>query len=127
MDFFKKFAKEERGAAAVEFTLVFPAYLLIVVGIIELGYLLWGYSALEYGASYGARYAFVHPTSSATTIQNAAMGKIGATGSPFSYTATISSTSVDLDGTFSYTFFFIPLSPITISTHVHQVLPPPPS
>jgi len=127
MDFFKRYSKEERGVASIEFALVFPIYLLLVMGIIELGYMLWGYSALEYGASYGARYAFVYPTSSAQAIQNAAMSKIGATGPPFSYTATIVPNSyVDLNGSFSYTFLVLPLNPITIKTRVHQVLPPNP-
>ncbi len=126
MTIFKHYSKEERGNAAIEFSLIFPVFFLLIMGIIELGFILWGYSSLEYGASYGARYAFTHPTSSAQTIQDAALSRIENAGSSFSYTATIAQNSyVDVDGTFSYTFFFLPINPIVIKAHVHQVLPLP--
>ncbi len=112
------------GTAAIEFALILPVFLAFVFSIIELGYVLWGYSALEYGASYGARYAFVHNTSSASAIESAALAG-GATSSNFTYT--VSGTSpVTITGTFTYTPFYTyltSLSSITITTSVTQTLP----
>jgi len=120
----KAYSKEEKGVVLIEFAFVFPVFLLFITGIMEFGYLLWGYSALEYGASYGARYAFVNPQSSSRAIETAAMSKLGVNSSAFTYTATVvPHVYVDIDGTFSYTFLFLPLKPITLKTHVHQLLP----
>lgn len=124
MEFFKKYLRNSKGVAAIEFAFILPVFLLFIFGIIELGYLLWGDSALKYGASYGARYAFVNPTSTATTIQNYALAKTSfSAGGPISYTATIVPNSyVNIDGTFTYTFYVLPISPLVINVHLHQVL-----
>jgi Flp pilus assembly protein TadG len=124
MKFFQKYYWEEKGTAAIEFALVLPAYLLLVLGIIELGFIMWGYAALEYGASYGARYAFVNPSKTNQQIQDYALSRIAFNTSNFTYTATsVSGASVDVDGTFTYTFIYLPFNPVTIRTHVHQLLP----
>ena len=125
MVFLKKYLTNLRGSAAIEFAFILPVFLLFIFGIIELGYVLWGDSSLKYGATYGARYAFVHPTSSAQTIQNFALSTTAfSAGGPLSYKVTIvPNVSADVDGTFTYTFLMLPLNPITINVHVHQVLP----
>ncbi|HUX78868.1 MAG TPA: TadE family protein, partial [Alphaproteobacteria bacterium] len=107
-----------------EFAFILPVYLLLIFGIIELGYVLWGVSALQYGASYGARYAFVHPTSSGSTIENFASSMVNFPTNALTYTVTMTPhVSADIDGTFTYQFLILPLNPLTITTHVHQVLP----
>jgi Flp pilus assembly protein TadG len=123
MDFLKRYMKTSKGVAAIEFAFILPVYLLFIFGIIELGYVLWGFSALEYGASYGARYAFVHPTSSSSTIQNYALSKIDFPNNAITYTVTMSGSSAVINGSFSYTFLVLPLNPITITTQMTQSLP----
>ena len=118
------YIRDSGGAAILEFAIILPVYLLFVFGIIELGYVLWGKSALEHGASYGARYAFVHPTSSSSDVQNAALSSIDFPNNSITYTVTMSpNVSADIDGTFTHTFYVLPLSPLTITAHIHQVLP----
>ena len=124
MGLIKRSMKASQGAAIIEFAFILPVYLLLIFGIIELGYVLWGVSALEYGASYGARYAFVHPTSSSSTIEDFALSTVNFPTNAITYNVTITpSVSADIDGSFSYTFLVLPLNPITINTHIHQVLP----
>ncbi len=121
-----QYIRDSAGAAILEFAIILPVYLLFIFGIIELGYVLWGNSALEHGASYGARYAFVHPTSSSSTIKSAALASIDFPNNDITYNVTISpNVSADIDGSFSYTFKVLPLNPLTITTHIHQVLPTP--
>ncbi len=124
MGFLRNYFKMNKGIAALEFAIIFPVYLLFIFGIIELGYVLWGYSALEYGASYGARYAFVQPNSSSSAIQSVALSTISFPNNAITYNVTITPrVSADIDGTFTYTFLVLPLNPIRITTHLHQVLP----
>ena len=117
------FIKNVSGAAAIEFAIVFPVILLLVFGIMELGYVLWADSSMKYAASYASRYAFVNPTASSTAIKNFALSKVDLSGSPITFTVTTNTTTVDIDGSFVHSFLVIPMSPITITTHIHQSVP----
>jgi Flp pilus assembly protein TadG len=48
--------KKQKGAAAVEFALVAPVLLLIVLGVAQFGWLLGNYLMVANAASSGARY-----------------------------------------------------------------------
>ena len=76
MKVFKKYLRYSKGSAAIEFAFALPVFLLIVFGCLELGYVMWANSALKYGATYGARYAFAHPTASNGTIRSFALSTI---------------------------------------------------
>jgi Flp pilus assembly protein TadG len=54
-----------RGAAAVEFAIVLPLLLLLLVGSVELGRVMWTYNTMLSGVEEGARYVLVHARSSA--------------------------------------------------------------
>jgi Flp pilus assembly protein TadG len=51
--------REERGAAAVEFALVVPILIVVVFGIVNLGFVFAQQISLNNGARQGARYAIV--------------------------------------------------------------------
>jgi Flp pilus assembly protein TadG len=53
-----------RGSAAVEFALVMPVALMILVGTIEVGRALWIRSTLQFAAEETVRYAMVHRSAS---------------------------------------------------------------
>lgn len=67
-----RFASCSRGAAAVEFSLTAPAYLLLLFVIAQVALWLWTTFALQHGAEAASRCASIQPTtcSSAATIQN---------------------------------------------------------
>jgi Flp pilus assembly protein TadG len=54
---FKKFRRDERGAALVEFALGAAIFLTVTFGIVEFGLLLWTHNALTDAVRRGARYA----------------------------------------------------------------------
>lgn len=56
-------ARDERGAAAVEFALVLPVLLALLLGIISFGYMLSFRQSVSLSAAEGARAAAVAPTS----------------------------------------------------------------
>ena len=55
-----------RGQALVEFALVAPMFLVLLVAIFDFGRVVWSRNALENAAREGARYAIVHGGSRTT-------------------------------------------------------------
>jgi len=53
--------RRERGQALVEFALVLPLLLLLLLGIAEFAVVMLSYNTLADAARQGARYGIVHP------------------------------------------------------------------
>ncbi len=53
--------RHQRGATLVEYALVVPIFLLLVVGILEFGRIIFTYNTLANVAREGARYGITHP------------------------------------------------------------------
>lgn len=66
-----------RGQAMVEFALVLPVFILIVVGVLDLGRLTYAYNTIAYVARQGARYGTIYPTPSSNIISAATQGVAG--------------------------------------------------
>ena len=64
-----------KGQGLLEFALILPALLLVVLGIIEFGYVFTVYTTMFNAAREGARYGMVNPRDTAG-IFNATMNKI---------------------------------------------------
>ena len=54
-------ARDERGAVAVEFALIFPLLILLVLGIVEFGFGYHAWDATQNAAREGARLGAVSP------------------------------------------------------------------
>jgi hypothetical protein len=63
--------KTTRAQSLVEFAILLPIFLLVVVGIFDLGRVIYTLSALHNAAREGARYGAVHPCD-ASGIENTA-------------------------------------------------------
>ena len=61
-----KFIKEEKGAAGLEFTIVFPLLLMVTFGIIEFGSLIFDKAILTNAAREGVRAGIVYNYSGST-------------------------------------------------------------
>lgn len=61
--------KSERGAELIEFALIFPLLLVVIVGIFDFGFLFQRYEVLTNAAREGARIA-VLPNYTQTDVQN---------------------------------------------------------
>jgi len=66
--------REERGAAAVEFALVVPILIVVVLGIVNLGFVLAQQISLNNGARQAARFAVVEGRDCAGVIAEAQEG-----------------------------------------------------
>jgi Flp pilus assembly protein TadG len=58
--------RNERGQSLVEFAVILPILVLLLVGIFDLGHVVWTNDALSNAAREAARYAIVHGGSEST-------------------------------------------------------------
>jgi len=56
-----------QGQALVEFALVFPFFIALLLAVFDFGRIVWARGSLEYAAREAARYAIVHGGSELTT------------------------------------------------------------
>ena len=56
-----------RGQAMVEFALIVPIFILVLVSLFDLGHVVWANNALATAAREGARFAVVHGGSNSTS------------------------------------------------------------
>ena len=61
---------QESGQDLVEYAITFPIFMLIILGIIEIGRGVYSYSTLQNATREAARYAIVHPCVADGTIAN---------------------------------------------------------
>ena len=60
----------ERGAAAVEFALVTPAFLIMVIGIVDFSRVFWIKSSMQFAVEQTARYAMVNPDDTIAELED---------------------------------------------------------
>ena len=63
--------REDRGVSAVEFALIAPVLLLILVGILDLGRAVNAYVTVSNAAREGTHYLALHPTAAPSAIASA--------------------------------------------------------
>jgi Flp pilus assembly protein TadG len=71
-----KFMGCRKGSVAVEFALIIPVALTILVGIVEVGRAMWVRASLQFVAEEGARYMMVHQNAPDADLSAFALGKL---------------------------------------------------
>lgn len=69
--------RRERGQELAEYALALPVFLLILMSILDLGRVVYVYSALHNSVREGARYGIINPTDAVTIetiVRNKAVG-----------------------------------------------------
>lgn len=56
-----RLGRDRRGASAIEFALIAPLFILMIVGVTQLGGLFYAHAALRNAVSEGARFATIFP------------------------------------------------------------------
>jgi len=69
--------RRERGQELVEFALILPLLLLLMVGIFEFGYVVFAYNTLSNAVREGARYGSVQPADETGILERAQRLTIG--------------------------------------------------
>ena len=94
-----------RGATAVEFAIVAPLYLAMMVGVFELSRAMWIKASMQYAVEETSRYALVNTSASATTLQTYAESKLSDTGvgsTGMIFTITADGTVADIQVSYSF-------------------------
>jgi Flp pilus assembly protein TadG len=58
----KRLIRNDCGAAAIEFVLALPPFLILLMGAIQLGVIACARTGLQHAVDEGARYASIYPT-----------------------------------------------------------------
>ena len=112
-----------RGATAVEFGIIFPLFLVMTLGLMEMGRAMWIKASMQYATERTTRYYMVNNTKTTTELVTYADAELDAVGVTYAvtFTATLD-TSTDPDTmtvTGSYLFqaitSFIPFPDVTLS------------
>ena len=85
---------DRAGSVAVEMAVVLPLVLLVVVGLMEVGRLLWTQATLDYAVEAAARCAVVNSVTCGSTAQTQAYAvdrAVGLSLSPSTFTVTTTS------------------------------------
>jgi Flp pilus assembly pilin Flp len=68
--------RDTEGAAVIEFALVAPVLLLLLVGILDLGRAVNAYVTVSNAAREGTHYAALHPTAAPAAIASAVRARV---------------------------------------------------
>lgn len=111
---------DERGVAAVEFALVAPFFLLMVLGLIDFSRMFWVKSTMQFVVEQSARFAMVNPditTGEMVTFADTQSANANLTNATF--TATSSSSGginyMSISGTYTFTF----MTPLITATDIN--------
>jgi Flp pilus assembly protein TadG len=118
-----RFFKSNSGATALEFALVLPAVIAFVVGIIQVGYLLWIDNLLHYSVETAARCGAIGSTTypcagsdMQTAAKNLFQQAVAITNIPSgTFTPLSPCSGSGLQG--SYTVSFLLAVPVTVSAN----------
>lgn len=69
-----------RGATAVEFAIVAPLFLAMMVGVFELSRAMWIKASMQYAVEETARYALVNTSKTTAELETYALSKLSASG-----------------------------------------------
>jgi hypothetical protein len=86
--FANRLAREEGGAAAVEFAMIAPPLFAMILGILALGMAYYEGATIQWSLERGLRTAMVYPDTTAEAIEAAMQEELALIGSPdvdFSY------------------------------------------
>lgn len=110
-----------RGATALEFALCAPAFFMLVMGIVELGLLVWMQLALQQGVESAARCASINKNTCANASQIQSFAASESYGlSPPTTAFTVTTPACGNMVQASYTPTFLPSFPIPTRTLTAQ-------
>lgn len=103
-------SKGSRGDGLVEFALVLPILIMLLMGILDLGRAFYAYSAIANAAREGARQGIITPEDTATIVNVVQEWAIGLASDELAVTPTYDSEAHTIQVTVNYSFY--PVTPL---------------
>lgn len=126
--------RDKSGVTAIEFAILAPVLVFVIIGIAQMGALFYAHAALRNAVSEGARFATIHPRPTAAEVvarvnANRPSGAAGTFGTPsvtYTQNATTGYWRADVSMTYSATLDFVLMKmPLTLSySRQANVYPP---
>jgi len=112
------------GAAAAEFAAILPAFLVIMIGIMEFGRLMWTKSALNYSVQEAARCAAINAGAcgTQTQVQSYAASHSGQTFAASIFTLSTPSCGTQVSATYPFQFI-VPLFNYSVTLQASYCYP----
>jgi Flp pilus assembly protein TadG len=109
-----------RGATAVEFAIVAPLFLAMMVGVFELSRAMWIKASMQFAVEETTRYALVNTSADSATLQSYAESKlsgagVGTTGMSFTITADGTVADIQVNYTFQTLTTLLPIPSLTLT------------
>jgi len=96
----RRLVRSRLGATAVEFALVAPIFLTMVVGVFELSRAMWIKATMQFAVEETTRFAMVNTSAATTTLETYAQNVL--TGTGMSATGITFSATQDATGSVNY-------------------------
>lgn len=103
----RRLLAESRGLTLVEFAILLPVFVALVLGVMQLGQLFWTQSALQHAVEMAARCASINTTLCSTTTQvsaYAATQAYGLTLPAATFAATTPACGNEVTASYEFTF-----------------------
>lgn len=108
-----------RGSSAVEFAFVLPAFMLLSLGVVEFGRLMWTRQTMQFAVEEAARSALANAALSNTAIAALVTSNMVDTqGVKPTVVATSTTTQISINASYSFAFLvpqLLPFGPITLT------------
>lgn len=123
----RKCFANDRGVAAVEFAIVLPVFIMLVMGIVDFGRIYWIKSSMQYVVEQSARHAMVNSDITEAALETYAYAQetsVSGSGAVFDATIDASGAINFMTITGTYTFNFItPLVGTTLTLNAKSATP----
>jgi Flp pilus assembly protein TadG len=126
----KLIGRDTSGNSAVEFAIVGPVFILILLAIVDFGRLLFVRSSMHYAVEEAGRYAMVYSTADKSTIETYAKTRVyGLDPTALTLTATVNSPSagyVTITSDYTFNFMFqvmLPSGMGSVPMHAQSIVP----
>jgi Flp pilus assembly protein TadG len=103
-----RICRDTRGTSVVEFGLTAPVFVMLMMGVLEVGLLMWTQVGLQHGAEFAARCASINATlcGSASAIQSYAAQQAFGLNPPSSvFTVSTPACGNQVSASYPYQFF----------------------
>ena len=80
--FGRRFGSAEGGATAVEFALILPVFIMLLIGIFEVSRMMFVSSSVQYSVDRAARLAVIDPTVALADIETDILARLAVSNSP---------------------------------------------